>query len=317
LADTRPYHVVELTPGRRVWIQMLDMCASRHPMYGLLEVDVTVARQIIAAHRARTGEALSFTGFLTYCLAQAVDEDKTVQALPKGRQHLVVFDDVDVAMMIEGQSGGKTALLGHVIRGANRKTVRQIHDEIRAVQSQPAPPDRGVPGWFRSGLLLPWPLCRWFQALIRLAVRRDPALLTAMGGTVGISAVGMFAKAAIGPGEAHSAWGLYPPTAPLELVVGTVSHRPAVVEGRIEPREMLNLTVVFDHDVIDGAPAARFTRRLVELIESGAGLDALAVDPPEGRGAALDAALSSSGLPVPPAPSGLPVPPARSGKPPV
>jgi hypothetical protein len=29
-----------------------------------------------------------------------------------------------------------------------------------------------------------------------------------------------------------------------------------------------------DHDVSDGAPAARFTRRLVELIESGYGLGA-------------------------------------------
>jgi hypothetical protein len=45
------------------------------------------------------------------------------------------------------------------------------------------------------------------------------------------------------------------------------------VDGRIEPREILNLTVGFDHDVIDGAPAARFARRLVELIESGYGLD--------------------------------------------
>jgi hypothetical protein len=32
------------------------------------------------------------------------------------------------------------------------------------------------------------------------------------------------------------------------------------------------LTVLFDHDIVDGAPAARFTRRLVELIESGYGL---------------------------------------------
>jgi pyruvate/2-oxoglutarate dehydrogenase complex dihydrolipoamide acyltransferase (E2) component len=36
---------------------------------------------------------------------------------------------------------------------------------------------------------------------------------------------------------------------------------------------MLNLTIIFDHDVIDGAPAARFARRLVELIESGYGLE--------------------------------------------
>ena len=30
--------------------------------------------------------------------------------------------------------------------------------------------------------------------------------------------------------------------------------------------------VVLDHELIDGAPAARFARRLVELIESGYGL---------------------------------------------
>jgi len=56
-------------------------------------------------------------------------------------------------------------------------------------------------------------------------------------------------------------------------VVGSTSWKPVIVEGQIVPREILNLTVVFDHDVIDGAPAARFTRRLIELIESGKGLD--------------------------------------------
>jgi pyruvate/2-oxoglutarate dehydrogenase complex dihydrolipoamide acyltransferase (E2) component len=30
---------------------------------------------------------------------------------------------------------------------------------------------------------------------------------------------------------------------------------------------------VLDHDVVDGVPAARFTRRLVQLIEDGYGLD--------------------------------------------
>ena len=49
--------------------------------------------------------------------------------------------------------------------------------------------------------------------------------------------------------------------------------KPAEVEDRVEPREILDLTIIFDHDVIDGAPAARFTRKVVELIESGCGLD--------------------------------------------
>ena len=80
-------------------------------------------------------------------------------------------------------------------------------------------------------------------------------------------------------GEGHSGWGIYSHTHPLGLVVGSIAWKPAVVEGRVEPREILHLTVTFDHDVIDGAPAARFTRRLVELIESGFGLDGIAPQP--------------------------------------
>ena len=34
------------------------------------------------------------------------------------------------------------------------------------------------------------------------------------------------------------------------------------MDRRIEPREFLSLTLAFDHDVIDGAPAARFVRRV-------------------------------------------------------
>ncbi len=132
-------------------------------MYGLLEVDVTVAKQFIEEHKAQTGETLSFTGFLAFCLARAVDENKAVQAYLKGRKQLVVFDDVDVGLMVERKIGEKRALMGHVIRGANRKTYREIHQEIRSVQSKPVPPNRGMPSWFHSALLLPWPLSRLVQ----------------------------------------------------------------------------------------------------------------------------------------------------------
>jgi hypothetical protein len=260
-----PYHVVDLTPGRRVWLQMLDLSGPKHCIQGLLEVDVTVARQCIAAHKARTGETLSFTGFLTFCLARAVDEDKTVQAYLKGSKQLVIFDDVDVELMVERKVGEKHALMGHIIRGANHKTYLEIHQEIRSVQSEPVPPSRGMPGWLRSAMLLPTPLPRLFNALLHAATRRDPTLFASLAGTVGVTSVGMF-------GEGHSGWGLTPMPYSLNLVVGSIAWKPAVVEGRIEPREILNLTVMFDHAVIDGAPATRFVGRLVELIESGYGL---------------------------------------------
>jgi pyruvate/2-oxoglutarate dehydrogenase complex dihydrolipoamide acyltransferase (E2) component len=247
-------------------INMLDLSARTQNMYGLLEVDVTVARQFIMEYKALTDETLSFTGYLTYCLGRALDENKEVQAYLKGRKQLVIFDDVDVGLMIEGKIGEKKALMGHVVRGANHKSYLEIHQEIRSVQSVSVPSNRGLPPWFRSAMLLPWPLSGLFKALIRMAVRRDPTIATSMGGTVSITSVGMF-------GEGHSGWGIFPEPQVLGLVVGTIARKPAVVDGRIEPREILHLTIAFDHNVIDGAPATRFTRRLVELIESGYGLD--------------------------------------------
>ena len=260
-----PYHVIDFPPERRDMLMANELNWRKHSMFGLLEVDVTVARQFIEEHKARTGERLSFTAYLAFCLARAVDEDKAVQAYMKGHRQLVVFDDVDVGLMVERNMGEKRVATGHVIRGANCKTYLEIHEEIRSVQSKPVPPSKGVASWFRFALSLPWPVPRLFTALIHTAMRRDPTMLASMLGTVGITSIGMFGKGQGGWGVAHTAH-------TLNLLVGSTVWKPAVVEGRIEPREILNLTVVFDHDVIDGAPATRFTRRFVELIETGYGL---------------------------------------------
>jgi hypothetical protein len=259
-----PYHVVDLAPARRDTPNLLEVYWWKHSVYGLLEVDITVVRQFIAAYKARTGEALSFTGYLAFCLARAVAEDTSVQAYLKGRKQLIVFDDVDVGLPVERRIGGTRAPMGYVIRRANHKTFQEIHQEIRAVQSQAVPPNKGMPTWLRFGLVLPWPLSKLFIALLRAAIRHDPRVLVAQSGTVGVTALGMFGHS--------SGWAVTPPMHSLMLVVGGIAQKPAVVEGRIEPREILNLTVGFDHDVVDGAPAARFVRRLVELIESGYGL---------------------------------------------
>ena len=50
-------------------------------------------------------------------------------------------------------------------------------------------------------------------------------------------------------------------------MVGGITRKPGLVDGRVEPREYLALTASIDHDIVDGAPAARFARKLRELIE--------------------------------------------------
>jgi pyruvate dehydrogenase E2 component (dihydrolipoamide acetyltransferase) len=51
------------------------------------------------------------------------------------------------------------------------------------------------------------------------------------------------------------------------LGVGRIKARPAVRDGEIVIRETAWLSLAFDHRVVDGAPAARFLQRVVQLIE--------------------------------------------------
>jgi pyruvate/2-oxoglutarate dehydrogenase complex dihydrolipoamide acyltransferase (E2) component len=132
------HRVVELPAARRTTHNYLDLYWWKHSIYALLEVDVTDARQFIENHKARTGEALSFTGYLAFCLARAVDEDKSVQAYLKGRKHLVIFDDVDVFLPVERELGGAPVAVPYVIRRANQKLFPEIHREIREFQTQPS-----------------------------------------------------------------------------------------------------------------------------------------------------------------------------------
>jgi pyruvate/2-oxoglutarate dehydrogenase complex dihydrolipoamide acyltransferase (E2) component len=260
------YRVVELPPSRRETHNYLDLYWWKHSIYALLEVDVSRARQAIAAHKAQTGETLSFTGYLAYCLARAVAEDKSVQAYPKGRKHLVIFDEVDVFLPVERQVAGTTAAIPHVIRGADQKSFLEIHREIREFQTGPLPPGSGMPSAFQRMMSTPWPLPRLFVRLIRAVSRRNPTRAVAAAGTVGVTALGMAGRG--------GGWGLAPAGQSLLLIVGGIARKPAVINERVEPRDLLDLTVAFDHDVVDGAPAARFVKRLVDLIESGYGLDA-------------------------------------------
>ena len=42
-----------------------------------------------------------------------------------------------------------------------------------------------------------------------------------------------------------------------------------IVHGKPTPGEFLCLTVSFDHDIVDGAPAARFMSHFLETLKSG------------------------------------------------
>jgi pyruvate dehydrogenase E2 component (dihydrolipoamide acetyltransferase) len=51
------------------------------------------------------------------------------------------------------------------------------------------------------------------------------------------------------------------------LGIGQIAPRPAVVDGRVVARDRVALSLTFDHRLVDGAPAARFLQRMVQLVE--------------------------------------------------
>ena len=73
------------------------------------------------------------------------------------------------------------------------------------------------------------------------------------------------------------------------------------VDGRPEPRTTLCVTVTVDHDIVDGAPAARFGQTLTRMLEDGAGLDdefaAEAARQRRSRSAACSSLTSASAAP--------------------
>ncbi|WP_425499578.1 2-oxo acid dehydrogenase subunit E2 [Halogeometricum luteum] len=269
----RGYTREPFSPRRRATVDAMRMAGRRNDVHGLVTFDVTEARRRIREREAETGERLSFTAFVAYCLARAVAADPRVQAYRDWRGRLVVFDDADVMVVVEREVDGERVGLPHVVRAANRRSLRSIHDEIRTAQRAPEPTHRNR--WLNLAARLPGPVRRLFYRL----PRRAPGYWKRAAGTVAVSSVGMF-----GTG---GGWAVTPTNYALQLTVGGVSRRAVVVEdgdggdgggtregeGRVETREFLHVTATFDHDVVDGAPAARFLERLRELVESARGLD--------------------------------------------
>lgn len=253
------FEVIPFPTSRRLVIDSARLSHRKHAIFGLLEVDVTCARARLRAHKASTGQSLSFTAFVAACLGRAVDVHKGVHAYRNWRRQLVLFDEVDIATSIEIRLEEQTFPLAHIIRAANRRTVQDIHTEIRSIQANPQK-SLGKPG------LMPWflRLPPFIRDIAYGALMSNPHAIKKNIGTVQLTAVGMFGSG--------GGWAVTPSLYTMAAAVGGIASKPGVVNGQIEPREVLSLTLTFDHDIVDGAPAARFAAHFVELLESAYGL---------------------------------------------
>ena len=230
------------------------LAARRHIIFAFLELDVTMARSALRGTSGSDGNPYSFTAFVIATFARAIHSHPEVQAYRDFRGRLVLFHEVDVSTLVEPSPGA--AAIPHVIRAAEKRPVGDISEEIRAVQRDPHSGAK-LGRTMALGSRLP----RFFRLIYMRALKLNPIWLKRIGGTTVVSSIGMFGK--------RAGWGIpFLPLHTLGLLVGGVAEKPMAYQGTVALRECLHATFSFDHDMVDGAPAARFTRSFAELIEA-------------------------------------------------
>lgn len=238
-----------VSPARRVTVAALNAGRRASPVHALVEVDVTDLLEYV------NRRDLSFTAGVIACVGRAAALHPDVHAYRDWRGRLVTHSHVDVSTLIEIPTSYGHFALGHLLRDADIRTIEDLSHGIRHVQRNEDAAERRfvragaaaarVPGLFR---------------LIFAAARKSPFMRRRVG-TVTVTAVGMFAGG--------GGWGVGAPTVTsLTVLVGGITRKPLAGGDSVQIRDVLDLTVTFDHKVIDGAPAARFLADLRRLLES-------------------------------------------------
>lgn len=258
------YRTVRFPRTRLATFDIGALSRKKHYVTALLELDVSEARRKLRAAK-KAGAKVSFTGWLLQTIAAAVARHKEAAAFRVGRRKLMVFDDVDVSLIVEKEVGGQRVPLPLLIRRADHKTAAEITAEIdkakgAAPDGEQAVLERGMTAAERLYYALPGVIRRlaW-----RCMMRRPRCLFAKMGNVV-VTAVGMMGQV--------NGWFVQTSVHPLSFGIGSILKKPVAKGDEVRVAEVLHLTVLIDHDAVDGAPMARFIAALIDDVESGAGV---------------------------------------------
>ncbi len=254
MGEGKGYRVETFGGNRQMVAAAATVNGEKNTIHLITEVDITEPRRLIAEHRERTGERLSLTGYIVACLARTFDAFPKFNSFRKGSR-LIVLDDLTISVLFEREIDGESVPEPVGIQAANRKTLRQINDELRAAQ-QHAGERLGAATGFAWIRFIPGFLLRTF---IRLASHNIG--MQKRFGVVGVTSIGMYGSGSL--------WAVPLTSATVTVTVGTIARRPTLVDGALQEREHLCLTVSFDHDIVDGAPAVRFTSRFAGQLSTG------------------------------------------------
>ncbi|HEY8401189.1 MAG TPA: 2-oxo acid dehydrogenase subunit E2, partial [Cytophagaceae bacterium] len=215
---------------------------------------------VIANQQKKDRKAYSLIAYLLWCFGKVIGEHKDLHAMRQGKK-IVMFDEVDINVMLEKTlPGGIKIPVAYIVRSVNKKSYIEIHDELREAMKKDLSDNKIVkarrkiatyPGFIRK--------------LIWRRIEKNPVLHKKHRGTAAFTAVGMFTGN-------RAFWASPDSPFPCTIAAGSMYDKVVYVDGELSKRNMWCLTLIVNHDIVDGAPATRFGDRFCSLIESGEGL---------------------------------------------
>jgi len=258
---TSTYLYQKITQSRIATFDIFSIGLSKHHINAMLEFDVTECRQKLRDLR-KNGTPISFNAWLIKVIGSVLQKHPVAAAYLYNKNKLIIFHDINVSLLVEKKTSNTKVPIPVVIEKVNEKTALEITEEIEQAKSQELQTDDIVlkkhsTNYERLYYHLPGFLRRLFWKLLL----KRPKIAYKTMGNVAITSVGMMGKI--------NGWFIHKSVHPISFGVGSILKKPVVFENEVKIREILNMTILVDHDVIDGAPMVRFLDDLTNYIETG------------------------------------------------
>lgn len=264
MKPNKEYTIKSFPSSRQFTIDVGKIGMRKHHIKALIEIDVTESRKKIKNKRNESGIRFSFTSWVLKCISQAVSEHEQVHALRKGKNKLVIFNDIDISILVEKEFENDLVPIPLILRNTNKMSVPDIYNEIERAKKENLNDNKNYV-MEKNREKTPVKLFSLLPQFIRLLIWKillsNPYRVKKMMGTVAVTSLGMMGNV--------NGWLIPFSIHPVCFAIGSIVKKTGVNKNDIEVREFMEMTILLDHDVIDGAPAARFVNRLSELIEKG------------------------------------------------